>query len=92
VIAARALEWCDANLADPMDRELVANWIRDHGDLFRTISVTGEEDLSRHRWVVDTAEDLAFVTRVFEALYCDGELFGLDDILAFLAREEATAS
>ncbi len=91
VIATRALEWCDANLADPRCRELVANWIRDHGERFKTVSVTGDEDLSHHGWVVDTPEDFEFVTHVFEALYRDGELFGLHDILAFLARKDAAA-
>jgi spore coat polysaccharide biosynthesis protein SpsF (cytidylyltransferase family) len=81
VIATRALDWCAENLADPVDRELVANYIRDHRDRFKVVSVTSPRNLSRHRWVVDTPEDFVFITRIFDVLSSRGSVFGLDDIL-----------
>lgn len=81
VIATRALAWCAAHLTDSLERELVANYIRDHRDRFSVRSVTHVRDLSRHRWVVDTPEDFAFVARVFEILAPQGTIFDLDTIL-----------
>lgn len=92
VISQSALEWCNEHLANPEDRHLVANWVRDHPQQFKIVSITGDRDLSRHRWTVDTPEDFAFVRRVFEALDRTDHLFGLDDVLAFLKRSGETAS
>jgi spore coat polysaccharide biosynthesis protein SpsF (cytidylyltransferase family) len=85
LIGRVALDWCDANLTTPADREFVANWIRDHGERFRVASVEGSRDLSHHRWTVDTPEDYAFMQRVFAALHPRDPVFGLDAVLAHLA-------
>jgi spore coat polysaccharide biosynthesis protein SpsF len=86
VIATRALTWCDAHLTDPLDREFVANYIRDHDDRFSVRSVVHTRDLSHHRWVVDTPEDFVFVSRVFEMLSSKGSVFDLDSILGVVER------
>ena len=84
VIGRTAVDWCDENLATPQDRELVANWIRDHPDRFKVISVSAPYDVSHLDLTVDTAEDFAEVNRIFEALYREDDCFGLDEILEFL--------
>lgn len=81
VIATRALDWCALHLTDPGERELVANYVRDHRERFKTVSVTGSQDLSRHRWVVDTPEDFSFVSRIFDALSPQGSIFSMHEIL-----------
>jgi spore coat polysaccharide biosynthesis protein SpsF len=86
VIATRALAWCASALTDPEDRELVANYIRDHTARFTVRSMIGDRDLSRHRWVIDTQEDFAFVSRIFEVLAPQGSVFGLDSILRAVER------
>lgn len=58
--------------------ELSRNVWERHGH-FRVASVLYRHDLSPLRWTVDTAEDLAFVRRVYEIL---PEGFGMADILA----------
>jgi len=87
VIATRALEWCDANLEAPQDRELVANWIKEHPGRFKQVSVVSRRGLGHLNWTVDTPEDFAFVEEIFAAL--GGRLFGLDDVLDFLSAREA---
>ena len=87
VISKRALAWCDAHLLGDEDRELVANWIRDHTDQFAQISVTGEQNLSQYGWAVDTPEDFVFVEGVFDPLYTEDPLFGMNQILAYVKSQ-----
>ncbi len=61
-----------------------------HPERFTLLSMEGEEDLSGHRWTVDTAEDLAFVRAVYERLGSDGR-FGWRDVLALVEREPRLA-
>lgn len=89
VIRTKAMEWCDANLTAAEDRELIANWIKEHPDRFKQVSVTSGRDLGHLNWSVDTPEDFAFVEKIFYALHPADPLFGLDAVLAFLATEEA---
>jgi spore coat polysaccharide biosynthesis protein SpsF len=92
VISTQALAWCNDHLQDAEDRHLVANWIRDHPQQFKVVSVKGDRDLSGHRWTVDTPEDFAFITRIFDALDRTDHYFGLDDILVYLERSGQAAS
>lgn len=87
VISKRALAWCDANLADPHERELFAMWICGHPERFKVVSVEHEDDLSQHKWTVDEPEDLDFVRRVFDALYTPGRVFGLSEVLDFVKTD-----
>lgn len=87
VVSRRATLWCDRNLSEPSDRELFALYIRDHSDMFRVISIENDRDLSHHGWTVDTPEDVVFMQGIFGALYREGKVFGLDDVLAYLARQ-----
>tara|TARA_R110002096_G_scaffold434832_1_gene658114 strand:+ start:119636 stop:120394 length:759 start_codon:yes stop_codon:yes gene_type:complete len=50
---------------------------------------TWPNDLSHHRWTVDTPEDLDLVTRILEALYRPGKLFGIQDVVDVLAAHPA---
>ena len=88
VISRRALEWADANLVTPEDRELFAVWIRDHPEQFKVEPIVNPVNLSHHTWTVDEPEDVPIITRIFDALYREGECFGMQAVLDFLAREE----
>jgi len=92
VIARSAIDWCDANLANPAEREFVANWIRDHRERFRVASVEGGRDLSRNKWTVDTPDDYALMQRIFAALYPDNPVFGADAVLAFLGARDVSVT
>lgn len=84
VIATSALRWCDEHLRDETDRELVANWIRDHPDRFPQASVVGDRDLTHLHLAVDTADDLEQVRRIFAALHQPDRLFTFEEVLALL--------
>ena len=84
LISARAIDWCNRHLMEPKDRELVADWIRDHSEKFEVASIQGERNLSDYNWSVDTQNDYTFVCKVFDHLYQPGFIFGLEDVLGFL--------
>lgn len=86
VISSEALEWCDANLTTEQDRELVSDWIRDHPDRFRVLSVEGAQDLSPHNWMIDEPSDFQFVSSIFDALYTAEGTFGMVEVLEFLDK------
>jgi spore coat polysaccharide biosynthesis protein SpsF len=64
------------------DREHVTPYIYRHPELFRLNALTRDPP-ARYRWTVDTPEDFAFVTAVYEALYPHKPDFDSDDILAW---------
>lgn len=47
-------------------REHVTPYIYNNPQLFRLLSIKNPVDYSRHRWTVDTAEDLELVRRIYE--------------------------
>lgn len=80
--AALRAAWREATL--PSEREHVTAFVWNRPERFRLGSVRGAEDLSHLRWVVDQAEDLEFVRRVYDALYAEDPEFGTEDVLALL--------
>lgn len=87
VFSRLALEraWREAVL--PSDREHVTTYIRDRRDRFRVANVANDEDLSAHRWVVDTEADLAFARQIYASLDPPGGgIFGMAEVLAILRR------
>ena len=71
---------------DPAEREHVTLGVYRRPERFRLASYAGAPDLSDLRWTVDTADDLTFVTRVYEALYLTRPNFETEHVLALLAR------
>jgi spore coat polysaccharide biosynthesis protein SpsF len=71
----------------PFEREHVTPYIYEHPDKFKILSVTGETDLSSHRWTVDTPEDLEFVRAIYSR-FGDAP-FHLQHVLGLLEREPA---
>lgn len=83
VFSVEALETA-GKLADKgSEREHVTPYIRNHPDLFRLGSFTGEQDLSSKRWTVDEPADLEFVRSVFLHL-SDKSVFGYRDVVELL--------
>ncbi len=70
--------------ASGADREHVTAFIYAHPDQYRIHALNRDPPL-RYRWTVDTPEDFAFVTAVYEALYPQQPAFTTDDILAWQA-------
>lgn len=78
--AALATAWREDD--NPAWREHVTPYIYRHPEKFRLLSVTNEEDYSHMRWTVDTAEDLAFVRKIYE--HFGAQDFAWRDVLRLL--------
>ena len=69
------------------EREHVTPYVRLRPDIFRHVTVRRDSDLSWMRWTVDEPRDLEFVRRVYTCLHREGEVFGMEAILALLEAE-----
>jgi spore coat polysaccharide biosynthesis protein SpsF len=79
---------------DPVDHEHVSLYIYEHPERFRLRNL--ESGLAERFWnmrlTVDTAEDFALVSAVYEALYPHNPAFTLRDVLDFLDRRPDLAA
>ena len=66
--------------SDPYDREHVTPFFYRNPDRFRIEQLVRPERHDEMRWTVDTPEDFAFTTAVYEALYPTKPAFDSDDI------------
>ncbi len=73
--------WKKADLAS--EREHVTPYIK-FKDGFPRFSVETTPSLATKRWTVDTEDDFAVVTQIYNALYNKENIFLMDDIIAFL--------
>ena len=88
VFPTRVLDEVARLTDDPTDHEHVSLYIYSHPERFRLRDVvsglpSAKADL---RLTVDTPEDFALVSSVYEALYPGKPAFSLDDVLALLER------
>ena len=82
VFTAEALRVAGREATDAYDREHVTPFIYHHPERFSLADLVQDRDESRLRWTVDTAEDYAFVERVYAALYPQNPAFTSDDVRA----------
>lgn len=75
-----ALERAGVEDTNHARREHATPYIYRHPELFRLARVASPEDLSDHRWCVDTLEDLDLVRRIYEAM--GNDRFGWREALA----------
>lgn len=66
---------------DPYEREHVTPYFYRHPEKFRICQLTQPRDESELRWTVDTPDDFAFTTAVYEALYPAKPAFDSVDIM-----------
>lgn len=85
---ALARAWCHDR--DPATREHVTLYIKRHPECFRLVGVNNDEDLSEMRWTVDTPDDYAFATRVYEHFGHDG--FSWREVLALVRAHPEIAA
>jgi spore coat polysaccharide biosynthesis protein SpsF len=89
VMTFATLECAWKEAKEGYQREHVTPYIYQNPSLFKLFSVRGDADYSRHRWTVDTPEDLEFVRNVYERF--KGMDFGWTDVLRLLEREPQLA-
>lgn len=83
VFSMQALAAAYEEALAPEEREHVTPFIWRRPDRFRQVDVVDSTDNQHHRWTVDTAEDLAVVTGLFEALYPTQPEFSYWDALRY---------
>jgi spore coat polysaccharide biosynthesis protein SpsF len=83
VFSAKALMQAQLEATQAAEREHVTPFIYWHPERFRIKNIVATQNLSHHRWTVDTPEDYRLVSMIFEALSALPE-FSLADILALM--------
>lgn len=91
VVARSALEQAGREAREPYQRAHVTPFIYQHPERFSLLPVKAERDASRHRWTVDTAEDLELVRALYRRLG-ERDDFGWQEALAVVEREPALAA
>ena len=91
VLKSEALYKVDTLAKTAYDREHVTPYIYSHPESFRCLNVTNDFDLSHYRWTLDTKQDLAFFTAVFQELQKPGEIVSMSKILDLLERKPEIA-
>ena len=86
VFSMAAVERGWREVTDPFWREWATMSFFDHPEKYRLGNVAHHEDLSHLRWTVDYEDDLAFVTKVYERLYREDKIFGMEEVLELLRR------
>ena len=66
------------------EREHVSPFIYTRPERFRIGQLVQSENLSHHRWTVDTPDDFELVRRIIEALYPHNPQFSTEDVLELL--------
>ena len=76
----------------PAEREHVTPFIYHRPERYKLGNVCYPSDESRHRWTVDTKEDLELIRRMLETLYPSNPRFTLEDALAAAAAHPEWSS
>lgn len=85
VFSREALERAAREARETWERAHVTPFIYRHPELFSLTGIRHEADASRHRWTVDTPEDLDFVRAMYENTTSFGAV-GFSELLDFLRR------
>lgn len=81
VFSMEVLEKVHREAALVSEREHVTKYIVSHPHQFEIVQVQHDEDLSEHRWTVDTQEDFLLMKKLLETIYPKKPNFTMEDIL-----------
>ena len=85
VFSSAALLEADREATQANHREHVTQFLWSQPERFRIEGVHGQADHSKHRWTLDTPEDLELIERIYTALWAPGAPFGTAAVLDLLA-------
>ena len=86
VVSMLALAEAHHEAESKPDREHVTPFFYRQPERYRLMSVRNDEDLSAHRWTVDTPEDFELIRRIITALYAEKPEFTMRDCLDLIKR------
>ena len=81
-----ALELAYNSATKDYEKEHVTPYIQENPDIFSLHNLNNDDDLSYHRWTLDTPEDYELIKIIYDNLYDKDPLFGMDSILKFLGE------
>jgi len=84
VFSFRVLQTAHDMATDPWDREHVTTYIKCKSSQLRLGNVAYRDDVSQHRWTVDTQADFELVAKLLQELYPKNSEFDIRDILEVL--------
>lgn len=90
VVTLEALRRADDICDQPYQREHVTPIFYERPDLFRVGSVTGDEDCTRHRWTLDTPEDLRLIRAIYSH-FADPDYFGWREVITLMEENPELA-
>jgi spore coat polysaccharide biosynthesis protein SpsF (cytidylyltransferase family) len=90
VFGRNALREAVRGASKAYEREHVTPFLYEHPDRFRLLSVENRENLSQHRWTVDTPEDAEFVRQIISRIPHDPIRW--QDVLTILREEPSLTS
>jgi spore coat polysaccharide biosynthesis protein SpsF len=86
IFSKKALEKALNEAKTPSEQEHVTPYFYQHPEVFRLKNFSYKRDESKHRWTVDTKEDLQLITWIIEALYLNNKMFSLEDMLNLISK------
>lgn len=92
VFSFQALEKAAREAKKPEEREHVTPYLYRHPEMFKSENFVSNEDNSKYRLTVDTAEDFELISKLIEILYPKNPQFSLDDILKLLKKNPELAA
>lgn len=87
IFTMMALEKAYRESISDYQKEHVTPYIYQNTELFNLQHYTNPDDISDHRWTLDTIEDFIFISHVYEKLSNVKNDFTTDDILALMQKE-----
>lgn len=92
VFSYEALSRARKDAKDPIEREHVTPYIRNHPELFPKANLTNDPDLSSYRWTLDREEDYQFLSKVVSKLANKREVITYQTVLEILKDNPELAS
>lgn len=86
IMTFSALERAFHEAAAKYEREHVTAYIYNHPEIFRIEIFTKTEDLSFHRWTLDTEEDFELISLIYQELYQKDKIFSTQLVLDLLKK------
>ena len=86
VFSLKVLDEVNTLTSDKFDREHVSLYIYEHPQRYKLFSVDAPPELTRPelRLTVDVQEDFDLITSIYQALYKNGRIFSLKEIIDFV--------
>ena len=84
IFTFQALKSAYDNAKAEYEHEHVTPYIYQNPELFMLKNFAGSADNAHHRWTLDTPQDLALITEIYDSLYRPGHIFTTEQVLLLL--------